>query len=247
MNSMQMQFQELLAQIDQSLVLSEVQLHQLHLYYENILEWNSRMNLTTITEENEVYTKHFLDSYSIFISVPRETISTGSSIIDVGSGAGFPGIPLAIALPETNITLMDSLGKRIRFLEDTARKLGLKNITCIHARAEDLARNPEHREQYDMAVARAVANLSTLVEYCIPFLRTGGKFIAYKSGKIDENDELETGKKAAKTLGAQLTDQRRFLLPGTEYKRSLIVFQKTKTTPKIYPRKSGTPSRNPLK
>ena len=246
MNSISLKFTDLLKQIDPEFSLSERQLTQLQLYYENLVEWNNRINLTAITEEEDVYIKHYLDSYTLFIVVPRETIKNGMSIIDIGTGAGFPGIPLAIALPEVNFTLMDSLGKRIRFLENMVGKLNLENVTCIQARAEDLARDRKHREQYDIAVSRAVANLSTLSEYCVPFLRVGGEFVAYKSEKVKEGNEQPDGEKAAKKLGAQFIRQEEFVLPGTEYHRTLLMFRKTHSTPNTYPRRAGTPSRNPL-
>ena len=232
--------------LDGSLHLTEEQLRKLHIYYENLIEWNKHINLTAITEESDVYTKHFLDSLSIFQIVPRETFKK-RSIIDIGTGAGLPGIPLAIVMPETNVTLMDSLGKRIRFLENLSNQLGLINVSCIHARAEDLARDKKYRDKYDCVVSRAVSNLSTLSEYCIPFIHEGGLFVAYKSEKTMESEEWTRGIKAADKLGAQVINQKRFMLPDTDYARVLILFEKQRTTPDKYPRKAGVPSRDPLK
>ena len=246
MNKTEEEFTDQLQQLSCRLALSEPQLLQLRVYYKNLVDWNSRMNLTAITEEREVYTRHFLDSYTLFNGVSRETFQKGDRLVDVGTGAGFPGIPLAIVLPEVNITLLDSLGKRVSFLEDTIQKLNLNNVTCIHGRAEDLARDNAHREKYDYVVSRAVSNLSTLAEYCVPFLRTGGAFAAYKSEKVKEGSELDDGTRAAALLGAKLSTQREFTLPNTDYYRILLIFRKTKETPHKNPRKAGTPSRKPL-
>ena len=246
MNKTEKEFTDQLQHLSCRIVLSEPQLLQLRVYYENLVDWNSRMNLTAITEEREVYTRHFLDSYTLFNGVSRETFQKGNRLIDVGTGAGFPGIPLAIVMPEVSITLLDSLEKRVLFLEDTIQKLGLNNVTCVHARAEDLARDNNHREKYDCVVSRAVSNLSTLAEYCVPFLRTGGTFAAYKSEKVKEGNELADGTRAAALLGAKLSAQREFTLPNTDYYRILLIFRKTKETPRKYPRKAGTPSRKPL-
>ena len=165
-------------------------------------------------------------------------------MIDVGTGAGFPGIPIAIAFPEIQVTLMDSLNKRINFLKDTIEKCKLKNVCCIHARAEELGKNKEHREQYDYAVSRAVANLSTLNEYCLPFVKVGGAFISYKGDKV--SDEMPAGKKAAALLGAKLTREFSFYLPETDYRRTVLTLTKKDPTPKKYPRKAGTPAKEPI-
>lgn len=244
MNTVESNFLRQLNEFIPDFSLSDEQMQQLRLFYENLLKWNDVMNLTAITEEKDVYTKHFLDSYSILTNVPRETLEDGVSLIDVGTGAGFPGLPIAIAFPKAKITLMDSLNKRIQFLEDTIHKLGLNNVTCVHSRAEDLGRNKNYREHFDFAVSRAVANLGTLNEYCLPFVKIGGSFIAYKSEKVAE--EMEGGNKAAKILGAKLVKEFSFYLPETDYRRTIVTYQKVKMTSGKYPRKAGTPSRQPL-
>lgn len=224
--------------------LSEHQMQQLRNFYLNLLKWNEVMNLTSITEEEDVYTKHFLDSYSFLLGVPRETLNGKVQIIDVGTGAGFPGIPIAIAFPEAHVTLMDSLNKRINFLKDTCEKIQLSNVSFVHSRAEDLGRNKEYREQYDFVVSRAVANLSTLSEYCIPFVKVGGYFIAYKSEKV--NEELASGNRAASILGVKCVKDFSFYLPETDYRRTILSYQKIKSCPIQYPRKAGIPSKSPL-
>ena len=247
MNKTESEFTDQLKKLSCPLALTERQMEQLRAYYANLIDWNSRMNLTTVTVEKEVYTKHFLDSYTLFNCVSRETFREGDKLIDVGTGAGFPGIPLAIAMPEISVTLLDSLGKRVLFLQDTVEKLGLNNVTCIHARAEDLARNPAYREKYNYVVSRAVSNLSTLAEYCVPYLKKGGTFVAYKSEKVKEGSELAEGKKAAALLGATQCSMQEFTLPDTEYYRILLAFRKTGETPRKYPRKAGIPSKEPLR
>ena len=250
MTKIEEQFIDRLDQFVFDFTLQPEQLEQLRTFYLNLIEWNKVMNLTAITDEEDVYTKHFLDSYSVLTSVPRgilvEPREDGSPkrLIDVGTGAGFPGIPIAIAFPEIQVTLMDSLNKRIKFLEDTVTKLGLKNVTCIHGRAEELGRDKNYREQYDYVVSRAVANLSTLNEYCLPFARVEGKFISYKGEKAAE--ELPAGNRAAEMLGAKLTREFSFCLPETDYRRTVLTYTKVKSTPKKYPRKAGTPAKEPL-
>lgn len=224
--------------------LEEEQFRQLRVFFENLTEWNKVMNLTAITEEEDVYVKHFLDSLSILEVMDRAELGKYRKVIDVGTGAGFPGLVLAIAFPELQVTLMDSLNKRISFLNDTIQKTGISNVVTIHARAEELAHDKTHREKYGMAVSRAVANLATLCEYDLPFIKTGGIFVAYKSEKAAE--ELESGKKAIQILGGKLKQKHEFLLPGTDYGRTLITIQKVKSTPFKYPRKAGTPSKQPL-
>lgn len=199
------------------------------------------MNLTAITEYEEVVEKHFIDSLSIINAMDFSEIF---NIIDIGTGAGFPGIPLKIAFPDINITLLDSLNKRVKFLNEVIEQLGLNNINAIHGRAEDYAKQKEYREQYDLCVSRAVANLSTLSEYCLPYVKINGLFIPYKSGDIDV--ELEKSEHAVSILGGVVSDVIRFQLPGTDIGRSFVKIKKIKSTGKKYPRKAGLPSKEPL-
>lgn len=221
--------------------LSDLQQEQLLRYYEMLIEKNKVMNLTAITEFNDVLEKHFLDSIAVgqFVNLNEEF-----SMIDLGTGAGFPGLPLKIIFPKLRVTLADSLNKRILFLDEVIEHLGLDGITTVHGRAEDLAVKPEYREQYDFCVSRAVANLSSLSEYCLPFVKLGGTFISYKSGEIEE--ELAAAKKAIFLLGGKVREVIPFQLAGTDISRSFIMIGKEKKTPKLYPRKSGTPTKKPL-
>jgi len=227
-----------------SIELKNYQINQFYDYFQLLIEWNKFMNLTAITEMDEVITKHFVDSLSLVKAV-KEMRTKNYRIIDVGTGAGFPGIPLKIAFPDLKITLMDSLNKRINFLNEAINRLELKEIEAIHGRAEDLGRDSLHREQYDLCLSRAVANLSTLSEYCMPFVKQGGYFIPYKSGKIEE--ELGAAKHAIFLLGGNVEEVKTFLLPGTEVERSLVKIVKNHSTSKKYPRKAGLPSKEPLK
>ena len=222
------------------IVLSDTQKQQFMDYYEFLVETNKVMNLTAITEFDEVIEKHFLDSLSL---CKVYDLGRKVKILDMGTGAGFPGIPLKIAFPELEIVLADSLNKRIKFLQEVIERLGLSDITALHARAEELGRDKNYREQFDLCVSRAVANLSSLSEYCIPFVKEGGKFISYKSGEIEE--EVSQAKKAIKLLGGKIEDVYKFDL--YEQKRSFVIISKKKKTPKTYPRKAGTPTKEPIK
>lgn len=223
------------------IALSEKQMEQFLQYYELLVEKNKVMNLTAITEFDEVVEKHFLDSVSL---TKQLDLHQPLKVLDLGTGAGFPGIPLKIVFPELEITLMDSLNKRVLFLQDVISSLQLENIEAVHGRAEEAARNKKYRESFDLCVSRAVANISTLSEYCLPFVKIGGSFISYKSSTIE--DELEDGKKGIDILGGKVKDVYKFTLPDSELQRSFVIIEKEKKTPKAYPRKAGTPSKEPL-
>ncbi|MGN0950657.1 MAG: 16S rRNA (guanine(527)-N(7))-methyltransferase RsmG [Mitsuokella sp.] len=223
------------------LTLSEEQLRQFTRYYELLIEWNEKMNLTAITEEHEVAVKHMVDSLTAY---DTSLFQDGVSVIDVGTGAGFPGLPLKIFCPGIKLTLMDSLNKRVKFLQTVVTELGLQNVECVHARAEEGARNQKYREQFDIAVSRAVARLPILCEYCLPFIKKGGHFLALKGRAYAE--EAEEAKKAIKVMGGSHTEVREVHLPDLEDKRAIIIVTKTMPTPKAYPRKAGTPAKNPL-
>lgn len=221
--------------------LTDVQKRQFDQYYELLIKWNRVMNLTGITDYDEVNLKHFTDSLTI---VRINNMSAVNTLIDVGTGAGFPGIPIKIVFPHIKVTLLDSLNKRIRFLDQTAEELNLENVITLHGRAEDYARKEEFREKFDLCVSRAVANLSTLSEYCLPFVKTGGSFVSYKSGESEE--EIRQSKRAFDILGGKLKKVEKFMLPGSDIGRALVEIEKIKNTQKKYPRKAGVPSKEPL-
>lgn len=223
------------------LTVNEQQKKQFVQFYEYLTEKNKVMNLTGITEFEEVLVKHFLDSLTCVKALDMAKVK---KVIDIGTGAGFPGIPLKIMFPEITFTLLDSLRKRVNFLEETFDLTGLTKIEAIHGRAEEFARNKNYREIYDVCVSRAVSNLATLSEYCLPYVRKGGFFISYKSGKVQE--ETEQAAKAVKILGGEIKDIIYFQLPDSEIERSLVVIEKIKNTPQKYPRKAGTPAKEPL-
>lgn len=241
-----------------NILLTENQLCQFINYYELLVEWNQVMNLTAITDFDEVLKKHFIDSlslikaYSVNSKMNSEIspelcssiLQSDISIIDVGTGAGFPGVPLKIAFPELKITLLDSLNKRINFLNTVIEELGLEDIETIHGRAEDFSKKGMLREKFDLCVSRAVANLSTLSEYCLPYVKVGGKFISYKSEKITE--EIVSAKKAVSVLGGKIENQIEFTIPNSDIYRNLVVINKSKKTPEKYPRKAGTPAKSPI-
>lgn len=225
-------------------ILNNTQLEQFDKYYEILIEKNKVMNLTAITEREDVILKHFIDS--IALAGYYDFSNKNIKVIDVGTGAGFPGIPLKIAFPDIDLTLYDSLNKRINFLNEVINTIGLDKNTCValHGRAEEGGRNKDMREKYDLVVSRAVANMAVLSEYCIPFVRQGGYFIPYKTGKVDE--ELESAKKAISILGGKIENTKKIVLPDSDIGRSFVFIRKIKPTPKTYPRKAGTANKQPL-
>lgn len=234
------QFEKDLLEFD--VKLTEKQISQFLKYYELLVEWNGFMNLTAITEYDEVMKKHFVDSLSL---IKAFDVNKEVTVIDVGTGAGFPGLALKIAYPSLKVTLLDSLNKRINFLNEVIEKLGLIGIKAIHGRAEDYAKPDKMREQFDLCVSRAVANLSTLSEYCLPYVKVGGEFISYKSEKMEE--EMSTAKNAIHLLGGKFDRCEEFFLPESDIYRNLVVIKKVKATARKYPRKAGLPSKEPLK
>ena len=221
------------------IVLNEKQIEQFYQYMELLLEWNQKINLTAITNPEEIILKHFIDSLTI-----AKHIEMGAKLIDVGTGAGFPGIPLKIVREDIKITLLDSLNKRINFLKEVIEKLELTNIQTIHSRAEDLAKNKNYRERFDYATSRAVANMTTLSEYLIPFVKVGGCVICMKGAEI--NEETQQSQKAIAILGGKTIQKEAFQLPKSDIKRNIIILEKVKQTPMKYPRKAGMPTKEPI-
>lgn len=230
--------------------LTDAQINQFNQYYEMLVETNKVMNLTAITEYDEVLLKHFIDSLAVsvvpeFLELLELSKKQEIRLIDVGTGAGFPGVPLKIAFPSFSVDLLDSLNKRINFLQNVISNLNLDDIDAFHGRAEDQARLVDFRENYDLCVSRAVANLATLSEYCLPFIKKDGLFVALKSGNIDE--ELEASKKAIHVLGGEVIKVIPYVLPESDIERSFVVIKKIAVTSKKYPRKAGLPSKEPIK
>ena len=220
--------------------LNQDQEEKLHVYYERLIETNRVMNLTSITQFDQVVRKHFIDSLMLM----KYMNLANCTLLDVGTGAGFPGIPLKIACPDLKVVLLDSLNKRVQFLQKVIQELSLEHVQAIHGRAEDLGKRLEYREQFDICVSRAVANLASLAEYCLPFVKKNGFFISYKSGEVQE--ELDDAKYAIEVLGGTKERTETFFLPGSDIGRSLIFIHKENLTPKKYPRKAGTPAKEPL-
>lgn len=216
-------------------------LRQFQIYMDGVLEWNQKVNLTSISDPQEFIKKHYIDS---LLCVTSREFQNAEKIIDVGTGGGFPGIPLALAAPDKQFVLMDSLGKRIRIIKELCKKAGIENVTAIHSRAEELARNKDHREQYDLCVSRAVANITVLSEYCLPFIRLGGWFMAYKGS--DTEEEMRLGKKAIHILGGKAVREEKACMENFGLNHKIIFINKIGKTPSKFPRKAGTPSKEPL-
>lgn len=226
--------------------ISDDQINCFEKYYELLIEKNKVMNLTAITDKEDVIVKHFIDSIALIPYLLDKGININNElkIIDIGTGAGFPGLPLKIMMPDVKFTLLDSLNKRVSFLNEVIDELKLKDIEALHGRAEDYASDNKYREKYDICVSRAVANLSTLSEYCIPFVKKDGFFISYKAGESEE--EINNSKNAIKILGGKINKVEEFVLPGTDASRVFVFIRKQELTDKKYPRKAGVPAKKPL-
>lgn len=233
---------QLIAAFDQlGISYDENTVDQFRLYMEGILKWNESINLTSITEEDEFIKRHYVDS---ILCVPSKEFQRAKRIIDVGTGGGFPGIPLALLAPEKEFVLMDSLNKRIKIINELCQEIGIKNVTAIHSRAEDLSLKREHRGVYDLCISRAVANLATLSEYCLPFLKIGGYFLSYKS--MDIGKEIKQAKKAIHILGGNMVREEIAELKDFDLQHKILFIKKIKKTPAKFPRKAGMPSKDPL-
>lgn len=236
-NEFETEFNILSKQLE--ITLSEDEINKFYEYMKELLIWNEKMNLTAITNSNEIILKHFIDSLTI-----TKYLNNCQTILDMGTGAGFPGLPLAIINKNLKFTLADSLNKRIMFLENVKEKLKLDNIELIHGRAEELGKNSENRESYDVAVSRAVARLNVLLEYLLPFIKIGGKCICMKAGNCKE--EIKEAEKAMEILGGKIEKIEEFILPNSDINRTVIIIKKEKNTPPKYPRKPGTPAKEPI-
>lgn len=223
--------------------LNEKQINQFNQYFTSLIETNKKVNLTRITEKDEVYLKHFWDSITPLFTF-GSVLKGADTLCDVGAGAGFPSIPLKIMLPELKVTIVDSLGKRLNFLQGLITQLNLENVTLVHGRAEDVGQNKQYREQFDVVTARAVANMAVLSEYCLPLIKESGNFIALKGPKAE--DELKSAQKALKVLGGKVIAVKELQLPRSNEERTLILIEKVQATPKKYPRQAGTPHRKPI-
>lgn len=221
--------------------LNDIEINRFIKYKELLKDWNTKINITAITDDDEIDTKHFLDSLTPFVT---DIFDGNKKVIDIGTGGGFPGVPLKIINPDLEVTLLDSLNKRIIFLNEVITELGLNGIEAIHGRAEELSIKPIYREQYDICVSRAVASLDTLSEYCMPFVKVGGYFVSMKGPDI--KDELELSKNAIDTLGGKVIDTKLVEIPKTDIVHSLIIIEKIRQTPTKYPRGGGKPRKNPL-
>lgn len=236
------QFKEYMQDLAQkiNIEISDEEIIKFYKYMELLLDWNEKINLTAITEQNDIILKHFIDSLTI-----QKYLKNNVKVVDIGTGAGFPGIPLAIMNKTCEFTLVDSLNKRINFLNEVKQNIKLDNIIAIHSRAEDFGQNKVYREKFDVAVSRAVANLSVLLEYLLPAIKVGGKVICMKGSQIEE--ELKEAEFCIKELGGIVIKVEDFCLPDSDMKRNVVIIEKIKSTPKKYPRKAGVPAKQPLR